>query len=68
MYIQRGRQQGLQKGKQQGEAAVLMRLLQRRFGDNSKAYEQRIHEADVTTLLAIEERILEAKTLEEMFD
>ncbi|MDN5870629.1 MAG: hypothetical protein L0H73_07930, partial [Nitrococcus sp.] len=40
--IQQGLQQGLQQGKQQGEAAVLVRLLERKFGALTEAQRRRI--------------------------
>jgi flagellar biosynthesis/type III secretory pathway protein FliH len=65
--MQQGVQQGMQQGMQQGEAAVLKRLLQRRFGEIPFICAQRIDQADVETLLYWSERTLDAKTLDEIF-
>ena len=65
---QQGMQQGIQQGMQQGEAAVMTRLLKHRFSHQiSEACLTRIQTADAQTLLQWSERILEAKTLEEVF-
>jgi hypothetical protein len=52
---------------QKGEAAIIMRLMQHRFGNIPEVYEQRIQQADANTLLSFGEKILEAKTLEDLF-
>ena len=64
---QQGRQEGRQEGLRQGEAAVLMRLAERKFGPLSEANRRRIDEADSDTLLRWSERILSAQTLDEVF-
>jgi hypothetical protein len=65
--MQQGLHQGMQQGMQQGEAAVLKRLLQRRFGEVPVIYVQKIDNAGAETLLDWSERILDAKTLEDVF-
>ncbi len=61
--------QGLQQGLKEGEAAVLMRLLHRRFGEAALArYRSRIEAADAETLLEWSERLLFAQTPEEVFE
>jgi hypothetical protein len=62
-----GRQQGRQEGRQEGEAALLLRLLQRRFGDVPQWVTARIEVADSATLEEWGLRILDAKTLSELF-
>lgn len=66
--IQRGLQQGIQQGIQQGEAAIILRVMQHRFGQIPKRYEQRIIQADANTLLTLSEKILEAESLEDLFE
>jgi flagellar biosynthesis/type III secretory pathway protein FliH len=67
--MQKGMQKGMQQGVKQGEAALLKRLLQRRFGNLPAAYAQLVEDADTETLLHWGEKVLEPeiKTLEEFF-
>jgi len=66
--LEQGREQGMQQGMQQGEAAVLMRLLERRFGpEAAEAWRERVETADAETLLVWSDRILTASTPEELF-
>lgn len=66
-YITSAERIGIQKGMQQGEAALVLRLAQRRFGRVPQSYKQRITQADADTLLDLGEKILEAKTLKDLF-
>ncbi len=68
MGILQGMQQGVQQGVQQGEATILKRLLQHRFGEISFMYTQRIDAADAETLLSWSEKVLDAKTLDDVFN
>ncbi len=63
---QAGRQDGWQAGRQEGEAAVLLRLIERRFGSPSPAVRERIARADTEALLRWSERILTAQDLDSM--
>ena len=65
--LEKGMVKGLEKGLKQGEAGLLKRLLQRRFGHLSKSIEQRIDLASPAELEIWSERILDAKTLEDIF-
>jgi hypothetical protein len=65
--IQQGMQQGIQYGVQQGEAALLLRLMQNRFGTVPPSYTQRIMDASSETLLVWSGNILTAKTLDDIF-
>lgn len=60
-------QKGRQEGRQEGEAALLLRLLERRFGPLPPAMRQRITAANDETLLMYGERLLDAKNLDEIF-
>ena len=51
-----------------GEAAVLLRLLRRRFGDLPEGLEQRVRNADSDRLLGWADRVLDAQTLDDVFD
>lgn len=66
--LKEGREQGLKQGLQEGEAALLIRLLQRRFFPLPSNYLLRIQQADIDTLFVWGERMLEANTLEEVFN
>lgn len=62
-----GKADGLREGKTEGEAAMLLRLLRRRFGEVSKAIEGQVRAAESETLLRWGERVLDAATLEDVF-
>lgn len=59
--------EGKAEGKAQGEAAILVRLLKRKFHMVPEQYLQRIQQADADTLLVWGENLLEAETLSEVF-
>jgi hypothetical protein len=47
---------------------MLLRLLERKFGEVPKAVQQRIEAADAETLLEWSERVLTAQRLDEIVD
>jgi hypothetical protein len=57
-----------QEGRQEGESAIILRQLERRFGVLDEAVRQRIHSADADTLLVWSDRVLTAQRLEEVFE
>ncbi len=59
--------EGIQKGIQKGEAAMLMRQIRHRFGEVPKPITQQISKADPQTLLIWGEKVLDATNLEEIF-
>ncbi|MGM0476933.1 MAG: DUF4351 domain-containing protein, partial [Pseudomonadota bacterium] len=62
-------EQGIEQGRQEGEATLLLRLIERKFGAEAAAANQvRIEQADAETLLLWSERILAAEQVEELFD
>jgi predicted transposase/invertase (TIGR01784 family) len=67
-YIEQGREQGraqgIDLGRQQGEAAMLLRLLEQRFGRPGDAVRERIEAADAETLLDWFERALTADSID----
>ena len=65
--MQEGIQQGLQQGLQQGEAAVLKRLLHKRFGKLPEEVELRLHKATLEQLEVWADRVLDARTINEVF-
>jgi len=73
-FIEQGRQQSMrqgrleskQEGKQEGEAAILLRLLQLKFGSVPETVRRKIECADSPTLLAWSERVLTAADIEQV--
>jgi len=65
--IEKGMQKGMAEGMQTGERAVLIRLLSRRFGSLSAETLSRLDNANQQQLEAWADRILDARTLEEVF-
>ncbi len=67
-HIEQGRQQGIEqgvtRGRQDGEAAILLRLIDRKFGAPNEAARARITSADPDTLLRWSDRILTADSLD----
>lgn len=63
MFIRKGLKQGIQ----QGEINILFRLLNRKFGSVSPSLEHRLKDADPETLLLWADKVLDAKTLEDVF-
>lgn len=61
-------QQWKEEGLQQGEATILKQLLQHRFGQLPVSYTQLIANADAKTLLEWAAKVLDAKTLEDVFN
>ena len=59
---------GREEGRQEGEAALLLRQLARRFGPLSPIVEQRVKNADADRLLDWGDRFVTATTLDEIFD
>ena len=58
---------GVVQGEQLGEAKMLLRQLERRFGPPSKERREEVLSADTETLLRWSDRILDAKTPDEIF-
>jgi hypothetical protein len=59
---------GYRKGQQKGQRTLLLSLLQHRFGPLPAHYQERIDKAEGYQLLLWGERLLDAKTLEDIFD
>ena len=55
------------EGWQKGEAAMLLRLLERKFHPLPESARQRVASADAETLLVWAERILDANSLDEVW-
>ena len=65
--IEEGIEKGMEKDRVEGEATLLLRLLERRFGPLPAAIRQRVAAADAETLLAWGERVLDADSLDEVW-
>ncbi|MCX6359231.1 MAG: DUF4351 domain-containing protein, partial [Armatimonadetes bacterium] len=65
--LQQGIQQGFSTGRTRGEQAVLLRLMQRRFGALAPEVVARVEAIeDQAQLEALADRILDARTLADM--
>ena len=62
-----GRMEGRVEGRVEGEAAMLLRQLERKFHTLPESARQRIAAADAETLLVWGERVLDAKSLDEVW-
>jgi len=71
-YITTAERIGIQKGRkecrQEGEVAMLLRLIARKFGPPTEPVRERIERADPETLVEWSDRILTAQTLAEVLD
>lgn len=66
-WREEGWQEGRKEGRREGEAALLLRLLERRFGVLAPEIRRRIESADDEHLLQWGEQVLTAATVEEVF-
>ncbi|MBF0133189.1 MAG: DUF4351 domain-containing protein [Magnetococcales bacterium] len=65
--IAQGKPHWLREGRQKGEAALLLRQLQRRFGPVSESVTEWLHAADLSTLELWGDRVLDARSLDDVF-
>ncbi|MCY3819348.1 MAG: DUF4351 domain-containing protein [Gammaproteobacteria bacterium] len=66
--VQRARDEGMQQGRVEGERAVVERLLRRRFGLLSPEVTERLSEASTGELETWADNVLDAGTLDDVFD
>jgi hypothetical protein len=66
--LEKGRLLGRQEGRQEGEAALLIRQLERKFGSLDPQTCKRVEEADSEHLFEWGERVLTAERLEDVFE
>jgi predicted transposase YdaD len=66
-WLQEGRREGRQEGILKGESALLIRLLERRFGALPGWARDRIASADIADLEEWSLRVLDAASLDEVF-
>ena len=62
-----GMQQGIEQGRVEGERAVVERQLLRRFGELPRSASERLVGASMADLERWADRVLEAKTLDDVF-
>ena len=67
MWERQGLEKGLERGRKEGESAMLLRLLERRFGPLDEHTRQRVASADAERLLAWGENFVDATTLQDVF-
>jgi len=67
-WTEQWKQQGKIEGKIEGEATLLERQITRRFGPPDAATHERIHTATIEQIERWGDRILDAPTLEAVFD
>ena len=66
--MQQGMQRGMRQGRVEGERALLERQLQRRFGLLSPEVAERLEQASAADLETWAENVLDAPTLDDVFD
>ena len=62
-----GVEQGMEQGRMEGERKLVMRLIQDRFGDLPVAYRLRLQSASQTDLEDLADRVLDATSLDDLF-
>jgi hypothetical protein len=67
LWYEQWRQEGIEEGRRQGEAELLLRLLRRKFGSVPRKIQTRLRDAQPEQLLDWGERLLTANSLEEIF-
>jgi len=65
-WWENGLKKGLEEGQRNGEALIVIRLLERKFGPLSDQHRLRLEEADTDTLLECSDRILTANSIDEV--
>jgi len=65
--MEQGVQQGIRKGRLEGEAKLLLRILPRRFGPLPDEISKRVYWADPETIETWVDRVLDAESLEDIF-
>ncbi len=63
-----GIEKGIEKGVMQGESNLLICQIKHKFGAIGKKYQALLSHADANTLLVWGEKVLNAKTIDEIFE
>ena len=66
-WLEEGKKEGLKEGRREGEVRLLVRMLELKFGPLSPRDRERIDATDSDRLLEWGERILTARSLDEVF-
>ena len=67
MFVQRIKLDGLRDGKLEGHRETVLRLLRRKFGALPDDVVTRVQNADTALLEKLEDKVLFANTLDDMF-
>ncbi len=67
-YVSSAERIGIEKGVMQGESNLLICQIKHKFGDISKKYQELLSHADAKTLLLWGERVIDAQTLDDVFE
>jgi recombination-promoting nuclease RpnB len=62
----KGRQRGIQKGRQEGQVLILERLLQKRFGETAVSYFPTVEKTPESSLDDLMDKILKAETIDDL--
>ena len=65
--LEQGIEKGVEKGIGQGRAATLYKLLQLKFNEQAREYEQRLFQANAAELNLWTERVLFAESIDAVF-
>lgn len=64
--IERGMERGIEQGRKEGRRQLLLRQIRRRFGEPPQSVVERVNGADEEMLDTWADRVLTAKTLDEV--
>ncbi|ODG99507.1 hypothetical protein A4S05_04440 [Nostoc sp. KVJ20] len=67
-YVTTGERIGYERGKQEGEQQLILRLLQRRVGELSPELQERIQSLSLNQLENIGESLLDFTAMEDLFN
>ena len=65
--VRQGMERGMERGREEGEAVLLLRQLNRKFGPLPPEMERKIRSAEPQALMLWGDRVLDARTLDEVF-
>ena len=65
-WIEQGRAEGIEKGRSEGQAGIVLRLMELRFGVLSDAVRERVRDASAVELEAWAEAVLTAPGIDEV--
>ncbi len=65
--VEQGRAQGVELGRREGERALVLRLIQHRFGDAPTTLRLRLQSASQAELENLADRVLDATSVDDLF-